>query len=70
MCACGGVEIKSTTCDVTSLHARRGNDRRTIGCRVVDEYEGETRSRQNERTLVERPTVVFDSEAPVAWSLR
>ncbi|MDP2325742.1 MAG: hypothetical protein Q8N51_17180 [Gammaproteobacteria bacterium] len=42
------ISIHSTTSDVTSVYARRGQD--GIAYRVVDEYEGETLSGDNERT--------------------
>jgi hypothetical protein len=42
------VVLRSTTCDVTSVYARRLKNR--IAYRVVDEYDGETLSAKTRRT--------------------
>ena len=42
------VAIRSTTCDVTSVYARRLKNR--IAYRVVDDYDGETLTAKNRRT--------------------
>ena len=50
------IEIASTTSDVTSVYARRNPDG-TIHYRVVDEYEGDTLSGDNERDSTEPLTL-------------
>lgn len=36
------IEIQSTTCDVTSIYARRGDTPGTLDYRIIDEYGGDT----------------------------
>ena len=62
------ITIASTTQDVTSVYARRGNSR--IHYRVVDEYEGETLSGRNKRTSA-RPLTLGQLEEFFngAWSI-
>ena len=49
------ISIKSTTGDVTSMYARRGEG--CIHYRVVDEYEGDTLTKRTQRTS-EKPLVL------------
>jgi hypothetical protein len=62
------IEIRSTTSDVTSVYARRDADR--IRYRVVDEYEGDTLSGDNERDS-DQPLTLGELEEFFlgAWSL-
>ena len=62
------VTIASTTQDVTSVYARRGENR--IHYRVVDEYEGGTLSGRDTRTSI-RPLTLGELEAFFngAWSI-
>jgi len=46
----GTTSLRSTTCDVTSVYARRLKNR--IAYRVVDDYDGETLTANTRRTSI------------------